>query len=318
MDKKAANAVSDARQITDSLRRVHSNMTSSVMVADDAVLGLAQDGASLEDSEYVQKYELKEKLNTSKRHIGRVKSAAKKERWGILLALSVFTLVVIYIIAKRTRLLTIALMAINGAILGTNMISPFSFLTGLVHETNAPGMDPIEPHMPLVTPNFQDKAYLDEQQSKVQEDDKLREQIHREQLQNEAEHQQEQLKREQLLHHEQEQREQQQREQQQLQKEVELQEQRQKDSELLQQFHKEAELVVERQKKAELEQQRQKEAELQQQIQKEAELQQQRQKETELQQQRQKEAELQEQGQKEAELQQQQQNDVAVETKGEL
>ena len=287
MDKKAANAANDARQITASLRRVHSNMTSSVMIADDAVSGLAQDGASLQDSENAQKYELKGKLNTSNKHIGRVKSAAKREVWGIFLALSVFTTVVIYIIAKRTRLLTIAWMAINGAILGTNMISPLNFLSGLVRDKSVPGSDPVAPHMPLVPPNFQGKSYLDEQQSKLKKEDDLREQLHAQQVQKEAELEQEQLKHEQQLHHEQEQREQQQRDQQ-------------------------------RQEEAELQQQRQREAELQQQLQKEAELQQQRKQEAELQQQRQREAELQQQRQRETELQQQRQNDVAAETKGEL
>ena len=105
---KATAAVSDAKEITASLRRVHTNMTSSVMNADEAVSVLLQDGAILEDSLHDHKYELKGSLQTTKQRLSRIKSAETREKYTIFLSLAFFTSVVVYVIAKRTRLLTIA------------------------------------------------------------------------------------------------------------------------------------------------------------------------------------------------------------------
>ena len=133
MDKKAADAVTDARQITASLRRVHTNMTSSVMNADEAVSVLLQDGAILEDSLHDHKYELKGTLQTTKHRLSRIKSAETRERLSIFLSMAFFTSVVTYIIARRTRLLTIAWLAMHGAIRGKNMLTS---LTSKMSTTN--------------------------------------------------------------------------------------------------------------------------------------------------------------------------------------
>ena len=121
--EKSTAAASDARQITSALRRVHKTISSSVMNADEAVSVLLQDGAILEDTLQDHKYGLKSSLQTTKYRLDRIKSAETRETYSIFLSLSFFTTVVIYIIAKRTRLLTVAWLAIHGVIRGGNLIS---------------------------------------------------------------------------------------------------------------------------------------------------------------------------------------------------
>jgi hypothetical protein len=136
MDGKGTAAVTDARQITASLRRVHTTMSSSVMNADEAVSVLLQDGAILEDTLQDHKYGLKGSLQTTKHRLSRIKSAETREAYMIFLSLSFFTSVVMYIIAKRTRLLTIAWLAMHGAIRGKNAITSLTSKVGKV-EFNA-------------------------------------------------------------------------------------------------------------------------------------------------------------------------------------
>jgi Sec20 len=136
MDGKGTAAVTDARQITASLRRVHTTMSSSVMNADEAVSVLLQDGAILEDTLQDHKYGLKGSLQTTKHRLSRIKSAETREAYMIFLSLSFFTSVVMYIIAKRTRLLTIAWLALHGAIRGKNAITSMTSKVGKV-ELNA-------------------------------------------------------------------------------------------------------------------------------------------------------------------------------------
>ena len=135
MDTRASAAVSDARQITAALRRVRTNMSSSVMNADEAVSLLLQDGAILEDTLQDHKYGLKGSLQTTKYRLARIKSAETRERYSIFLSLSFFTSVVIYIVAKRTRILTIAWLAISGAIRGKEFLST---MTAMIPKNESP------------------------------------------------------------------------------------------------------------------------------------------------------------------------------------
>jgi hypothetical protein len=125
MDSKAA-AVTNARSITASLKRVHTSMSSSVTNADDAVSILLQDGAILQDTLHDHKYELKGSLQTTKQRLARIKSAETREKYSIFLSLSFFTSVVIYIIAKRTRILTLIWLAMHGLIKGKDTVSSMS------------------------------------------------------------------------------------------------------------------------------------------------------------------------------------------------
>ena len=121
MNKHVA-AVSEARQITSSLRRVRQSMAAGVIHADEAVSTLLQDGEVIKDTLDEHKYELKGSLHVTKSKLNRVKSAEERERYSIFFALTFFTTVVAYIIMKRTRLLTIALMSIRGALQGGQIL----------------------------------------------------------------------------------------------------------------------------------------------------------------------------------------------------
>jgi hypothetical protein len=121
MNKHVA-AVSEARQITSSLRRVRQSMAAGVIHADEAVSTLLQDGEVIKDTLDEHKYELKGSLHVTKSKLNRVKSAEERERYSIFFALTFFTTVVAYIIMKRTRLLTIALMSLRGALQGGQIL----------------------------------------------------------------------------------------------------------------------------------------------------------------------------------------------------
>ena len=123
MESKRKAALTDAKQITSSLQRVRENMAAGVMQADEAVNVLLQDGAIIQDSLHDHKYVLKTSLQTTKQRLDRIKSAERREKWSIFLSLSFFTSVVIYIIAKRTRLLTIGWLAMQGAIKGKDFLT---------------------------------------------------------------------------------------------------------------------------------------------------------------------------------------------------
>ena len=134
--EKSTAAASDARQITSALRRVHKTISSTVTNADEAVSVLLQDGAILEDTLQDHKYGLKSTLQTTKYRLDRIKSAETRETYSIFLSLSFFTAVVVYIIAKRTRLLTVAWLAINGVIRGRNFISLMSAKVSDIEEVS--------------------------------------------------------------------------------------------------------------------------------------------------------------------------------------
>ena len=121
--EKSTAAASDARQITSALRRVQKAISSSVTSADEAVSVLLQDGAILEDTLQDHKYGLKSSLQTTKYRLDRIKSAETREVYSVFLSLSFFTSVVIYIVAKRTRLLTVAWLTVHGVIRGRNLMS---------------------------------------------------------------------------------------------------------------------------------------------------------------------------------------------------
>lgn len=131
MDSKRKAALTDAKQITSSLQRVRENMAAGVMQADEAVTVLLQDGAIIQDSLHDHKYVLKGSLQTTKQRLDRIKSAERREKWSIFLSLSFFTSVVIYIIAKRTRLLTIAWLTMQGAMKGKDFLT--SIALSLIH-----------------------------------------------------------------------------------------------------------------------------------------------------------------------------------------
>ena len=112
----------DAKSITASLGRSSKAMNATVRTANSAVENLAQDGEVIGDTLSTHKYGLKTELGETRRALRQVKIAAFKEKWLVWGSLGFFTSTVTYIIAKRTRLLTIAWLFLTGAYQGGSML----------------------------------------------------------------------------------------------------------------------------------------------------------------------------------------------------
>ena len=115
-----SNPLSEAKQITSSLKRIRKSMELGLHQADIAVSVLAEDGESIRDTVQDHKYELKNALQHTKKNLNRVKNIEERERYSLLFSMSFFTCTVIYIITKRLRLLSLTWLTIQGLLFSTN------------------------------------------------------------------------------------------------------------------------------------------------------------------------------------------------------
>ena len=97
-------------------------MAATVSVADDAVSGLATDGEVIEETLDTHKYGLKNELKETNTALRKVKIAASREKWMIWGSLGFFTTVVVYIVTKRTRILTLLWLMATGTYHGGNVL----------------------------------------------------------------------------------------------------------------------------------------------------------------------------------------------------
>ena len=114
--------INDAKSITASLKKSTGVMAATASTADATVSSLAQDGEIIEDTLDTHKYGLKTELKETKTALRKVKVAASREKWMIWGALGLFTTVVVYIIGKRTRVLTLLWLVITGTYHGTTLL----------------------------------------------------------------------------------------------------------------------------------------------------------------------------------------------------
>lgn len=121
-----SKAVSEARAITTSLRRVRQTVQSGVLQANAAVYGLEEDGEHISDTQNEHKYKLKEALATTKMRLSRVKSAEKNEKYLTFASISFFTSVVLYIILRRTRILAMIWYSMAAAIWANDRLKNIS------------------------------------------------------------------------------------------------------------------------------------------------------------------------------------------------
>ena len=112
----------DAKSVTSSLRRSNRLMAATVSAADDAVSGLATDGEVIEETLDTHKYGLKNELKETNTALRKVKIAASREKWMIWGSLGFFTTVVVYIVTKRTRILTLLWLMATGTYHGGNIL----------------------------------------------------------------------------------------------------------------------------------------------------------------------------------------------------
>ena len=111
-----SNPLNEAKQITNSLKRIRKSMELGLNQADIAVSVLAEDGESIRDTYNDHKYELKNALLHTKKNLNRVKNIEERERYSLFLSMLFFTSTVIYIIAKRFRLISLMWLTLHGLI----------------------------------------------------------------------------------------------------------------------------------------------------------------------------------------------------------
>ena len=116
----SSNPLNEAKQITNSLKRIRKSMELGLNQADLAVSVLAEDGESISDTYNDHKYELKNALLHTKKNLNRVKNIEERERYSLFLSMLFFTSTVIYIIAKRFRLLSLIWLTIHGLFYSNN------------------------------------------------------------------------------------------------------------------------------------------------------------------------------------------------------
>jgi hypothetical protein len=116
----SSNPLNEAKQITNSLKRIRKSMELGLNQADLAVSVLAEDGESISDTYNDHKYELKNALLHTKKNLNRVKNIEERERYSLFLSMLFFTSTVIYIIAKRFRLLSLMWLTIHGLFYSSN------------------------------------------------------------------------------------------------------------------------------------------------------------------------------------------------------
>lgn len=114
MKKRQDTPLNEAKQITQSLKRIRKSMELGLNQADLAVSVLAEDGESIRDTYHDHKYELKNALQHTKKNLNRVKNIEERERYSLFFSMLFFTSTVIYIIAKRFRLISLIWLSIHG------------------------------------------------------------------------------------------------------------------------------------------------------------------------------------------------------------
>lgn len=103
-----------SKKITQSLERLRSTMEVNVSAASNAVSLLEEDGTAILETLDTQKHELKSALVSTSSRLSRVQHAEWREKVAVFGSLLFFTSTVVYIIAKRIRLLTLVLFSLQG------------------------------------------------------------------------------------------------------------------------------------------------------------------------------------------------------------
>ena len=121
--REEKHALSEARTLTSTLKRVRQNMHANVMQADSAIAVLLQDGEAISETHDKHKYELKTALSLTRQRLNRIKTAERNEKYFQVVSVGFFTSAVFYVILKRTRILSILFLSISSAIWAREKLS---------------------------------------------------------------------------------------------------------------------------------------------------------------------------------------------------
>ena len=111
--KHDAAGLRDSKSTTSTLDRTRAMMERNLLRLDGVTKQLNQDGEFIKDSLDVHSVELKGALLSTKKNLNKVKSAELWERYSLRGSLVFFFSVVIYIVCKRTRILTLFMFTLN-------------------------------------------------------------------------------------------------------------------------------------------------------------------------------------------------------------
>lgn len=123
MTTSSGNLVEDAKLITKSLLQSRQTLHSTVTQADIASQILNQDGILLKESLQEHQFHLKTGLQLTSAGLNKLKSAENKEKRNLYLSLLFFFTVVLYIILRRMRVISIIYATVSALIWSKSMIS---------------------------------------------------------------------------------------------------------------------------------------------------------------------------------------------------
>ena len=99
--------IDEARSINSSLQRVKQSVKVGVLQAESASFVLKQDGELISETVDEHAYGLRGALLTTKHRLKALKFAELREKYTIYISLGCFICVVLYILLKRTRVLSL-------------------------------------------------------------------------------------------------------------------------------------------------------------------------------------------------------------------
>lgn len=99
------DALSEAKVITKSLKRANQSMHYGTTQMLSVLDILERDGQVIRDTLDIQKSDLKDELKSSKSRLVKIKNLQQLEKWVLRMSLFFFGAVVVYIIAKRLRVI---------------------------------------------------------------------------------------------------------------------------------------------------------------------------------------------------------------------
>jgi hypothetical protein len=94
----------EARYINSSLNKIKETIKIGVIQTESASSVLLQDGLTLKSSLDEHKYVLKNALDSTNKRLSFIRNAEILEKYYLFFSLTFFTMVVLYIIFKRTQL----------------------------------------------------------------------------------------------------------------------------------------------------------------------------------------------------------------------
>ena len=123
----SADVVQEAKQITSCLRRIRGQVEADIRQLDEASRTLNHEGALITETLDEHAYKLKGALYSTKRRLNAIKTSEYWERWSLIGSLIFFTIVVLFIVCRRTRIFQLIWFIASGALRSGHTLQSFYF-----------------------------------------------------------------------------------------------------------------------------------------------------------------------------------------------